>query len=67
MNIFFDYQILFNQKYGGISRYYYELINTIERLHLAKTFIQCKYSINHYFSGYDGVEDGRDFMKINNT
>lgn len=64
MNIHYDYQILFNQKYGGISRYYYELINTIERLHLAKTSIQCKYSINYYFSGYDGVEDGRDFMKI---
>lgn len=62
MKILYDYQILYNQKYGGISRYYYELINTIEELKLATTDISCKFSANHYFADYNGIKEGTAFL-----
>ncbi|MCR5205016.1 MAG: glycosyltransferase family 4 protein [Lachnospiraceae bacterium] len=67
MNIYYDYQVLYNQKYGGISRYYYELINTIERLNLAHTDINCKFSTNHYFNGYNGINEGSAFLDIKSS
>lgn len=50
MKIFYDYQILLEQKYGGISRYYYEIISEL------KQNTECDLSIgiignrNYYFS-----------------
>ena len=64
MNIYYDYQILYNQRYGGISRYYYELINMIEEKHLANTDISCMFSTNHYFAGYRGIDEGSAFLNI---
>lgn len=64
MNIYYDYQILYNQKYGGISRYFYDLINTIEYLRLANTSIKCKFSTNHYFAGYKGISETGAFLNI---
>ncbi len=64
MNIYYDYQILYYQKYGGISRYYYELINSIENLNLARTDIGCRFNVNHYFSGYKGIKEGSAFLGI---
>lgn len=64
MKILYDYQILYNQKYGGISRYYYELINMIEELKLAAIDISCKFSTNHYFADYNGIKEGTAFLDI---
>ena len=64
MNVYYDYQILYNQKFGGISRYYYELIKAIEKCDLANTAIQCKYSQNHYFDGYKGIKNTGAFIDI---
>lgn len=52
MKIYYDFQILSLQKYGGISRYYYELITHIEKLGLAEVKINCHNSRNKYFENY---------------
>ena len=49
MNVLYDYQIIQSQKYGGISRYYYELIKAIKRAGSAHTDIRCLFAINKYF------------------
>lgn len=64
MKIYYDYQILYNQKYGGISRYYFDLIRTIHQNHLAKTAIHCKFSANHYFAGYKEIRQTGAFLDI---
>ena len=52
MKIYYDYQICIGQKYGGISRYYYELLHYIDKLQLAEADMDCKFSINKYFENY---------------
>lgn len=52
LKIFYDYQILCGQKYGGVSRYYYDLICNIEDQKLAEPTIQCFCSRNKYFEEY---------------
>lgn len=49
--VYYDYQILRNQKYGGISRYYYEIYNYILGHNCGwKAKIDCYSNINHYFA-----------------
>lgn len=51
MKIFYDYQILFTQQRGGISRYFYELYNTISgKWFNVKIHIVAFFSNNMYFS-----------------
>ena len=57
MKVYYDYQILRLQSYGGISRYYYDLFSTIKNGNLAEVRIRCYYSLNEYF--------GELFGKIN--
>lgn len=52
MRILYDYQILYLQRYGGISRYYYELITTINSLKKDKADIYCFLNPNYYFEEY---------------
>lgn len=52
IKIFYDFQILCGQKYGGVSRYYYDLICNIEDQKLAEPTIQCFGSRNKYFEEY---------------
>ena len=50
MNVLYDYQIVNMQKYGGISRYFYELIKRIQKLAPESKFELCTFSsINYYF------------------
>lgn len=49
MNILFDYQILVLQKYGGISRYYYELINEMKNNESCEVNLPIVASQNYYF------------------
>ena len=35
MKILYDHQILIMQKYGGISRYFYELVTNLEQIQIA--------------------------------
>jgi len=50
MKILYDYQIFSAQKYGGISRYFYELINEYHSLEKITTDISLVFSNNHYIS-----------------
>jgi glycosyltransferase involved in cell wall biosynthesis len=52
MKVYYDYQILRSQKLGGISRYYYDLIKTINNEKLAKVELGCLFSQNLYFEDY---------------
>lgn len=52
MKIYYDFQILNLQEYGGISRYYYELITHINKLGIAEAKIKCSFSRNKYFESY---------------
>ncbi|MBP3818295.1 MAG: glycosyltransferase family 4 protein [Butyrivibrio sp.] len=51
MKILYDYQILRSQKYGGISRYYYELIQYLKKQEDVCAEIRCLFSKNKYFEG----------------
>lgn len=50
MKIYYDYQMLIEQKYGGISRYFYELINHLNNREDVTTEIKCLFNINEYFA-----------------
>lgn len=52
MKVLYDYQILILQKYGGISRYYYDLISEIRRQELAAVDIKVVLSQNRYFEPF---------------
>ncbi|CAD6879114.1 Mannosyltransferase [Methylomonas albis] len=49
MNILFDHQIFCIQKYGGISRYFYELANNLRKLDQTSVEIFCPLHTNEYF------------------
>ncbi|MCL5771856.1 MAG: glycosyltransferase family 4 protein [Actinobacteria bacterium] len=48
MKILFDHQIFEMQLYGGISRYFYELISKINETKLCEFNLSIKYSSNQY-------------------
>ncbi len=50
MKILFDHQIFTSQKYGGISRYFYELIREFDKMESIETKIPLVVSNNHYIS-----------------
>jgi glycosyltransferase involved in cell wall biosynthesis len=52
MKIVYDYQILCNQRYGGISRYFYEIVSRISKDSTCKVDIPVFFSTNYYFEKY---------------
>lgn len=50
MKILYDHQIFTTQKYGGISRYFYELIKEFKGIDSIKTTVSLLLSNNHYIS-----------------
>jgi len=50
MNILYDHQIFSLQKYGGISRYFYELLNKLDATEEITTQLPLIVSNNHYIS-----------------
>ena len=48
MKVYYDYQILLSQKYGGISRYFFELASRLRGLGV-EVSIDCIHNHNHYF------------------
>jgi len=50
MKILYDHQIFTTQKYGGISRYFYELIREFDKIEGIKTKLPLLVSNNHYLS-----------------
>lgn len=52
VKIYYDYQIMMAQKYGGISRYYFELISHINESNEAFAEAKCIGNRNVYFENY---------------
>ena len=66
MKILYDHQTFSIQKYGGISRYYFELINRICVFQDINTQLSLKYSNNYYiedanFSNHKGFLKNQEF------
>ncbi len=50
MRVLYDHQTLFLQKYGGVSRYFYEVINGIRKIHPEDELkVRAAVSVNYYF------------------
>lgn len=56
MKILYDHQIFTTQKYGGISRYFYELIKAFETMEDVQTDIPLLISNNYYISDKNYVK-----------
>lgn len=54
MKILYDYQALIMQKFGGISRYFYDLLKVMNEDKLAEGEIHCKFNANFYFKDQFG-------------
>ena len=50
MKILYDHQIFASQKYGGISRYFYELVRELDDVSDVQYEIPLLVSNNHYIS-----------------
>ena len=50
MKVIYDYQIFDWQEYGGISRYYYELVKYFTRNHICEPIIIAPLHVNKYIS-----------------
>ncbi len=48
MKILYDYQIFKRQIYGGVSRYFYQIINGFRKIGISKIELVIKYSNNIY-------------------
>lgn len=68
MKILYDYQIFIKQKYGGISRYFYEIISNIKLSKNLDIDIPVIGSINYYFKKIIICSDmkTRMFLKLIN-
>lgn len=55
MKVLFDHQTFCIQKYGGISRYFYELANHLSKMDLASVEIFAPLYINEYFDENTGI------------
>ena len=67
MRILFDYQIFTNQKFGGISRYFFEIIKNFQEEKNAEAGISILLSNNHYLSKYGITKYHNFFPKIENV
>lgn len=65
MKILYDHQIFTNQVYGGISRYFYELMNQFSQNQDVKFEISLKYSNNHYLKNVN-FTNHKTFFKDKN-
>jgi glycosyltransferase involved in cell wall biosynthesis len=57
MKVLYDFQTFNNQQYGGISRYYYELMNHFRKSDDIQFDLGLKYTHNHYATH-------SDFLKV---
>lgn len=51
ITVLYDYQAFHTQRFGGISRYFFELLT---RMSGAKTVVSLKFSMNRYIDTYQG-------------
>lgn len=65
MKVLYDHQSFTNQVYGGISRYFYELMNHFSQNKDVKFDISLKYSNNHYLENANFTNHKTFFKDIN--
>ncbi|SDB68202.1 glycosyltransferase family 1 protein [Butyrivibrio sp. INlla16] len=63
MKVLYDYQVLLFQRYGGISRYYYEIYNRIRSMG-EDTSIHCLFNKNAYFESELNCHYKEEYSKI---
>lgn len=66
MNILYDYQILTMQKYGGVSRYFRELVKNISMYDDVDINIPVILSKNYYFEDYFGKKSVNKYLPKTN-
>jgi len=68
MKVLYDYQIFRRQRYGGISRYFTNLVRYANE---DETIVTCHHSKNYYYNqligGYDYKYESMIFEQINNS
>jgi len=52
MKIYYDYQIFFDQKYGGPSRYFIELFKELQNINGVKPYIVSPFYINEHLKNF---------------
>ena len=55
MKILYDFQIFSNQKYGGISRYFFDLIDSLDKMNHIE--LPLKYNNNEHIKNYKPLEN----------
>lgn len=65
MKVLYDYQIFVEQKYGGISRYFFELLNSYQEDGDIDAHISLALSNNHYIQGCTFTSHHNFFPKAN--
>lgn len=70
MNVLYDYQTLTMQRFGGISRYFYELANRLSKKEDVCVDVKTVFNANYYFKDYFEKEKAESlpwlFSKANN-
>ena len=56
MKVLYDHQIFSSQIYGGISRYFFELMKNFENDDRIKYDLSLRYSNNHYLNKYNDLK-----------
>lgn len=62
MKVLYDHQTFTLQSYGGISRYFFELMSSFDRSGLVDFKLPIEYSNNHYLHGADFIKDIKRFQ-----
>lgn len=62
MKVLYDYQILVSQRFGGISRYFYEIISRMSNNEEFNYFIPIKLSRNYYFQNVLGKSSFKKYI-----
>jgi len=62
MKVLYDHQTFTIQSYGGISRYFFELMSSFNRSGLVDFKLPIEYSNNHYLHGADFIKDIKRFQ-----
>lgn len=65
MKILYDHQIFSSQKFGGVSRYFYELIKEYSSMDDMFVDVSLIFSNNHYISNSELVKHKNFFPKLN--
>ena len=63
LSVYYDFQILLAQKYGGISRYIYELASRLPELG-ADVTVSCLHNHNYYFKDRLGLADKKGLLEL---